>query len=125
MFSRTLVARRIREENYTKIIAGLTYLKATLGRLLRSYVLIMCITFLEQAIGLTILGVEYSLLIAMAIAAINIFGGKIYAKGGNHAAGIGGSSNCDDFGIINIYTGLPSKTFGIDVLTVTVIVAES
>ena len=71
-FLRWAVARRIREENYTKIIAGLTYLKTTLGRLLRSYVLIMCITFLEQAIGLTILGVEYSLLIAMAIAVFDI-----------------------------------------------------
>ena len=45
--------------------------------------------------------------------AINIFGGKIYAKGGNHAAGIGGSSNCDDFGIINIYDGTIEAIGGI------------
>ena len=46
--------------------------KATVGKLLRSYILIMCITFVEQAIGLTVLGVEYSLLIAMAIAVFDI-----------------------------------------------------
>ena len=40
--------------------------------MLRSYVLIMFITFVEQAVGLTILGVEYSLLIAMAIAVFDI-----------------------------------------------------
>ena len=66
------VARRIREESYQKISAGLNYCKTTLGRLLRSYVVIMCITFVEQSIGLTILGVEYSLLIAMAIAVFDI-----------------------------------------------------
>ncbi len=66
------VARRIKEESYNKIIAGLDYLKTTAGRLLRSYVLIMFITFVEQAIGLTILGVEYSILIAMAIAVFDI-----------------------------------------------------
>ena len=66
------VARRIREEDYNKIVAGLNYCKTTLGRLLRSYLLIMCITFVEQAIGLTILGVKYSLLIAMAIAVFDI-----------------------------------------------------
>ena len=69
---RWAVARRIREENYNKIIAGLDYCKATVGKLLRSYILIMCITFVEQAIGLTVLGVEYSLLIAMAIAVFDI-----------------------------------------------------
>ena len=67
------VARRIKEEDYNKITAGLNYFKATIGRLLRSYVLIMCITFLEQSIGLTILGVEYSILIAMGIAVFDIF----------------------------------------------------
>lgn len=66
------VARRIMEEDYNKIIAGLDYCKTTVGRMLRSYVLIMFITFLEQAIGLTILGVEYSVLIAMAIAVFDI-----------------------------------------------------
>ena len=66
------VARRIKEEDYNKIIAGLDYCKTTVGRMLRSYVLIMFITFLEQAIGLTILGVEYSVLIAMAIAVFDI-----------------------------------------------------
>ena len=66
------VARRIKEEDYNKIIAGLDYCKTTVGRMLRSYVLIMFITFLEQAIGLTILGVEYSVLIAMVIAVFDI-----------------------------------------------------
>ena len=66
------VARRIKEEDYNKIIAGLDYCKATVGRMLRSYVLIMFITALEQSIGLTILGVEYSVLIAMAIAVFDI-----------------------------------------------------
>ena len=66
------VERRIKEESYNKIIAGLDYLKTTVGRLLRSYVLIMFITFVEQAVGLTILGVEYSILIAMAIAVFDI-----------------------------------------------------
>ena len=66
------VARRIKEEDYHKITAGINYLKTTIGRLLRSYVLIMFITFLEQSIGLTILGVEYSILIAMAIAVFDI-----------------------------------------------------
>ena len=69
---RWAIARRINEENYNKIIAGLDYCKTTIGRLLRSYVLIMFITFVEQAIGLTVLGVEYSLLIAMAIAVFDI-----------------------------------------------------
>ena len=69
---RWAVARRIKEENYNKIIAGLNYCKTTVGRMLRSYILIMFITFLEQAIGLTILGVEYSILIAMAIAVFDI-----------------------------------------------------
>ena len=69
---RWAIARRINEENYNKIIAGLDYCKTTIGRLLRSYVLIMLITFVEQAVGLTILGVEYSLLIAMAIAVFDI-----------------------------------------------------
>ena len=71
-FLRWAIARRIKEEDYTKITASLTYSKATLGRFLRSYVLIMGITFLEQAIGLTILGVDYSILIAMAIAVFDI-----------------------------------------------------
>jgi len=70
---RWAVARRIKEEDYNKITAGLNYLKTTLGRLLRSYVLIMCITFVEQSIGLTILGVDYSILIAMGIAVFDIF----------------------------------------------------
>ena len=69
---RWAVARRIREEDYKKIIASLDYCKATVGRLLRSYALIMGITFVEQAIGLTILGVEYSVLIALAIAVFDI-----------------------------------------------------
>ncbi|MBQ6865353.1 MAG: sporulation integral membrane protein YtvI, partial [Clostridia bacterium] len=67
------VARRIKAETYEKIIAGAAYLNTTLGRLARSYLLIMCITFVEQAIGLTILGVDYSILIAMAIAVFDIF----------------------------------------------------
>lgn len=66
------VARRIKEENYNKILAGLNYCKTTIGKMLRSYVLIMFITFVEQAVGLTILGVEYSLLIAAAIAVFDI-----------------------------------------------------
>ena len=66
------VARRIKEENYNKILAGLNYCKTTIGKMLRSYVLIMFITFVEQAVGLTILGVEYSLLIAVAIAVFDI-----------------------------------------------------
>ena len=70
---RWAVARRIKSEIYEKIIAGATYLSTTLGRLARSYLLIMCITFVEQAIGLTILGVDYSILIAMAIAVFDIF----------------------------------------------------
>ncbi len=69
---RWAVARRIREEDYRKFTASLEYFKTTMGRLLRSYLLIMGITFAEQAIGLTILGVEYSLLIAMAIAVFDI-----------------------------------------------------
>ena len=71
-FLRWAIARRIKEEDYTKITASLTYSKATLGRFLRSYVLIMGITFLEQAIGLTILGVDSSILIAMAIAVFDM-----------------------------------------------------
>ena len=66
------VARRIKEDTYNKIMAGLDYCKTTIGRLLRSYILIMFITFVEQSIGLTILGVEYSVLIAMAIAVFDI-----------------------------------------------------
>ena len=69
---RWAVARRIKEETCEKIVAGATHLRDTLGRLLRSYALIMCITFAEQAIGLTILGVNYSILIAMAIAVFDI-----------------------------------------------------
>ena len=71
-FLRWAVERRIPEESCQKIMAGLDYCKATVGRLLRSYALIMCITFVEQSIGLTILGVEYSILIAMAIAVFDI-----------------------------------------------------
>ena len=71
-FLRWAVARRIPEESYHKITASLDYCRTTVGRLLRSYVLIMGITFLEQAVGLTILGVEYSVLIAMAIAVFDI-----------------------------------------------------
>lgn len=70
---RWAVARRIKAETYEKIIAGAAYLNTTLGRLARSYLLIMCITFVEQAIGLTILGVDYSILIAMVIAVFDIF----------------------------------------------------
>lgn len=66
------VARRIKQEHYDKLMAGFTYFKTTIGRLLRSYMLIMCITFVEQSIGLTILGVEYSLLIAAIIAVFDI-----------------------------------------------------
>lgn len=69
---RWAVARRIKEDNYNKIIAGLNYCKTTIGKMLRSYILIMFITFVEQAVGLTILGVEYSILIAMAIAVFDI-----------------------------------------------------
>ena len=69
---RWAVARRIKENTYDKIIAGLEYCKTTVGRMLRSYILIMFITFAEQAIGLTILGVEYSILIAMVIAVFDI-----------------------------------------------------
>ena len=69
---RWAVERRIKEENYRKIIAGLDYCKTTIGRMLRSYILIMFITFVEQAIGLTILGVEYSILIAAVIAVFDI-----------------------------------------------------
>lgn len=71
-FLRWAMARRIREEDYKKITASLDYCKATVGRLLRSYALIMCITALEQSIGLTILGVDYSVLIALAIAVFDI-----------------------------------------------------
>ena len=71
-FLRWAMARRIPAETYEKIRAGTDYCKATVGRLLRSYALIMCITFVEQAVGLTILGVEYSILIAMAIAVFDI-----------------------------------------------------
>ncbi len=69
---RWAVAQRIREESYSKITAALDYCKTTLGRLFRSYLLIMFITFVEQTIGLTILGVDYSILIAMAIAVFDI-----------------------------------------------------
>lgn len=71
-FLRWAIARRIPEENYHKLTASLEYCKTTVGRLLRSYVLIMCITFAEQFVGLTILGVDYSILIAMAIAVFDI-----------------------------------------------------
>ena len=71
-FLRWAMARRIPAETYEKIRAGTDYCKATVGRLLRSYALIMCITFVEQSVGLTILGVEYSILIAMAIAVFDI-----------------------------------------------------
>ena len=71
-FLRWAMERRIPAETYEKIQAGTDYCKATVGRLLRSYALIMGITFAEQAVGLTILGVEYSILIAMVIAVFDI-----------------------------------------------------
>ncbi len=71
-FLRWAMERRIPAETYEKIRAGTDYCKATVGRLLRSYALIMGITFAEQAVGLTILGVEYSILIAMVIAVFDI-----------------------------------------------------
>ena len=71
-FLRWAVARRIPEESYHKLTASLDYCKTTVGRLLRSYALIMCITALEQALGLTILGVDYAILIALAIAVFDI-----------------------------------------------------
>ena len=71
-FLRWAVARRIPEESYQKVKAGMDYCKATVGRLLRSYALIMCITFIEQFLGLTILGVDYAILIALAIAVFDI-----------------------------------------------------
>lgn len=71
-FLRWAIARRIPEESYHKLTASLDYCKTTVGRLLRSYALIMCITFVEQFVGLTILGVDYAILIALAIAVFDI-----------------------------------------------------
>ena len=49
-----------------------THLGRTLGRYIRSYALIMFITFAELAIGLSIVGVENQLLIAAVVAAFDI-----------------------------------------------------
>jgi len=48
------------------------YLVGTLFVCIRSYALIMSITFVELAIGLTVIGVEYSLLIAAGTAVFDI-----------------------------------------------------
>lgn len=48
------------------------YLVGTLFVCIRSYVLIMCITFVELSIGLSLLGVDYALLIAALTAVFDI-----------------------------------------------------
>lgn len=45
----------------------------TFGQMVKSYLLIMFITFCELAVGLTLMRVEYSLLLAVLIAVVDIF----------------------------------------------------
>ena len=57
-----------------KAIASDLYRSAwnTLWRMVRSYLLIMCITFCELALGLFLLGVDYFLLIAALVALVDL-----------------------------------------------------
>ena len=58
-----------------KKLAGETWatFAHTLGQMIKSYLLIMFITFCELAIGLTLMRVEYSLLLAALISVVDIF----------------------------------------------------
>lgn len=66
------VARHIKAETYEKAEKAMAYFAATMGRLLRSYSLILLITFTELSVGLSLLGIENSVLIALGTALLDI-----------------------------------------------------
>ncbi len=65
-------ARQLSERSKDLIRQINTYVVGTLLVCLRSYLLIMTITFAELAVGLTILGIPYSVLIALAISVFDV-----------------------------------------------------
>lgn len=66
------VVRQLSSRNSRLLMQVKKYVSGTLFVCIRSYALIMFITFAELSIGLSILGVEYSVLIALGIAVFDI-----------------------------------------------------
>lgn len=60
------------EAKRVKVVSLIHQLKAMLGIFLRSYSLLMLLTFVELAIGLSLLKIPYAVLIALAIAIFDI-----------------------------------------------------
>lgn len=66
------IQRRMKPEQYGKLSAALAYFYRTIGTYLRSYGLIFLLTFGELSLGLFLVGVDNSLLIALLIALFDI-----------------------------------------------------
>lgn len=66
------VSRQLSDKGKTLMISIKEYVMGTLFVCIRSYALIMSITFVELSIGLTILGIEKAILIALCIAIFDI-----------------------------------------------------
>lgn len=66
------ISKQLSEKSLMLVEKTRTHLGRTLGRYIRSYALIMLITFCELALGLTIVGVKNQLLIAAIVAVFDI-----------------------------------------------------
>lgn len=66
------VSRQLSDKGKTLMVSIKEYVIGTLFVCIRSYALIMSITFVELSIGLTILGIEKAILIAVCIAIFDI-----------------------------------------------------
>lgn len=64
--------RQMKEKHQKMVIVVKNYVVNTLFKCIRSYALIMFITFVELSLGLTILGIENSVFIALCIAVFDI-----------------------------------------------------
>ena len=64
--------RQMKEKHQKMVIVVKDYVVNTLFKCVRSYALIMFITFVELSIGLTVLGIENSVFIALCIAVFDI-----------------------------------------------------
>lgn len=64
--------RQMKEKHQKMVIVVKNYVVNTLFKCIRSYALIMFITFVELSLGMTILGIENSVFIALCIAVFDI-----------------------------------------------------
>ena len=104
---------KLSEKNRTLVSGIQTYVLGTLWKYIRSYALIMTITFLELSVGLRLIGLEHPIVIAFLIAIFDIL--PILGTGGIMLPWV----------VLSVIQGNPSRAVGLLILYLVITVIRN